>query len=549
MKCLARNSTTNQLVAVLVLATTAALSACSTAEPPTEPNNGGTTGSSGGRGGSKAGGASGSAGSGGSSNPGTGGVGTNPGTGGSGPAAGAGGGTPAGGAGGSESPDTAGPVGDAPVTPGTGGSTPPGTGGSGPPPMSGTCDYTPKANATSLKVKFDPIAIPGVPITEMGKSNTGPSVMDGITMIKFIPGKPGEFLLVQKRGRVSHMKLDGADAKSATLVKSFNVPGVNGTADCGLLAMAFDPDFKTNNLIYFGFCTGPRASKLSRFTLVDDTPTDGVEIMNWDGATGKNAWHSVGSAGFDPMGNLWMMHGEFNSDSPGDTAGSRAQSLDTNLGKLVRIIPSRVAGMGGYTLPSDNPYATDANKKKAAIYAYGFRSPWRAIMTSKGHWIIGDVGNTTNEEIDVVVEKNKNYGWSTTSGMCSGACTSPVTYWRGRGNNEPYDGEGNAKLESSPARAVWVGTQYGDCGNDKYGGAMTGVTTFGDFFAGWVHGLVVDDKGAMTKDASLVPDSTGMGSISSMDQGTDGYLYMTTFGTYGGDLAGSKPALFRVLPM
>jgi hypothetical protein len=78
---------------------------------------------------------------------------------------------------------------------------------------------------------------------------------------------------------------------------------------------------------------------------------------------------------------------------------------------------------------------------------------------------------------------------------------------------------------------------------------MTGVTTFGDFFAGWVHGLVVDDKGAMTKDASLVPDATGMGSISSMDQGTDGYLYMTTFGTYGGDLAGSKPALFRVLPM
>jgi hypothetical protein len=531
------------LVAVLVLATTAVLASCSSAEPATPSDEGGTSGSTGGRGGtggSRTGGTSGNAGSGGSSNSG----GTSvPGAGGGGGSTAAGG-SPGGGAGGSDS-DASPPTTDTPVNPGNDGNTPPGTGGSGPP--AGACDYTPKDNATNIKLKFDPIAIPGVPITEMGKSNDGPSVLDGITLIKFIPGKPDEFFLVQKRNRVSHMKLDAPGAKSATLVKSFTVPGVNATADCGLLAMTYDPDFATNNFVYFGFCTGPRASKLSRFTLMNDTLTDGVEIMNWDGTGGKNAWHSVGSAGFDKQGNLWMLHGEFNSDSPGDTAGSRAQSLDTNLGKLVRLVPSRMAGMGGYTVPTDNPYATDTNKKKAAIYAYGFRSPWRALYTAKGQWVVGDVGDTSNEEVNVVVEKNKNYGWSTTSGMCSGACTSPVTYWRG--SHEPYEGEGKAQLEAARARAVWVGAQYGDCGNDKYGGAMTGVVTFGDFFAGWVHGMVVDDKGAMVKDVSLVPDATGMGSISSMDQGSDGYLYMTTFGSYGGDLTASKPALFRVLPM
>ena len=92
-----------------------------------------------------------------------------------------------------------------------------------------------------------------------------------------------------------------------------------------------------------------------------------------------------------------------------------------------------------------------------------------------------------------------------------------------------------------------MGTEYGDCGNDKYKGAMTGVITFGDWMAGWVRGLVLDAEGKKMADVSLVPKGTGRTGISSMEQGPDGYLYATTFGSFGGDLAGVVPALWRVV--
>jgi glucose/arabinose dehydrogenase len=426
---------------------------------------------------------------------------------------------------------------DSPFSPATADAPPP----DGTTPHTATrCDYTPRANATNVNLTFDPIALPGIPIDDMAKSNSGPSVKDGITLVKFIPGAPDEFYIVQKLGRVTHMKLDAPGGKSATLIRSFDVPGVDPIADCGLLAMTFDPDFAGNKYVYFGFCAGPRTSKLMRFTLENDTLGDGVEVMIWDGIGGKNAWHSVGSAGFDSRGNLWMVHGEFNN-------ALRGQDLSTNLGKMIRIYPSREPGLGGYTIPADNPFATDANSKTAAIYAYGFRSPWRAVMESGDKLIVGDVGDTTNEEVNIVRTKGQDFGWGTNSGLCSGTCTSPVTYWRGP--HDPYDGEGDLKLEAARARAVWVGAQYGDCGNDRYGGALTGVVTFGDFFAGWVRGLLVDDAGEIVKDQSLMAEGRGMGSISSMDQSADGFLYATTFGVYGGDLAGAKPALFRVVPL
>ena len=58
-------------------------------------------------------------------------------------------------------------------------------------------------------------------------------------------------------------------------------------------------------------------------------------------------------------------------------------------------------------------------------------------------------------------------------------------------------------LEGRPRRSVWVGVQYEDCGNDRYGGAMTGVYLFGDLFAGWVRGAVIDDSGKKADDKHL----------------------------------------------
>ncbi len=348
--------------------------------------------------------------------------------------------------------------------------------------------------------------------------------------MKFVPGRPGELLLLQKRGKINHLKL-AADSGSATLVKAYDIPVYTGN-DCGLVAMAFDPEFASNKLIYVGFCTAASASKLVRYKWDADALTDPVDIMTWSVGSGPG-YHSIGSMGFDAQGAMWILHGELYTSA-------QAQNLNTNLGKLLRIIPSRAPGQGGYTPAPDNPFAADA-KPRSAIYAWGLRSPWRGVLTARGHWVIGDVQDQMNEEVNVVTGKGQNFGWPGSSGACTGMCSAPITYYRGA--RDPYDGQGNEVKEGRQGRAVWVGAQYGDCGNDRYRGALTGVVLFGDFYAGWVRGLVLDDAGKMTKDVNMGE----LGTVSSMAQHEDGHLFVTTLGPYG-TAAGERAGLWRALP-
>jgi hypothetical protein len=423
--------------------------------------------------------------------------------------------------------DAAPPV-DAPAASGGSGGAP-GTGGAGGGPVNATCNYTPKANATQVTLKFDPIPISGVSTADISKDS---GTKDGFTDFRFVPGKSTDLLLIQKRGKLNHLRLDAA-GNAATLVKAYDIPGVFFNQDCGLISVEFDPDHATNKFIYVGYCTAANASKLVRYKWDADALTDPVDIMTWQAGGGRPAYHAIGSIGFEPGGILWVFHGEFEDSA-------QAQSGTSNLGKLLRLIPSRAAGMGGYMPAADNPYAAEA-KPRSAIWASGFRSPWRGLRTAKGQYVIGDVQDQTNEEVNIVTAKGQNFGWPGASGPCTGNCTAPATYYRG--SHDPYEGTGIAVKEARVGRSVWVGAQYGDCGNDRYNGALTGVVTFGDYYAGWFRGLVLDDAGKVTKDAKL----GDQGGVSAMHQRDDGYLYVLSLGPYG-TAAGEKAVLLRASP-
>ena len=74
--------------------------------------------------------------------------------------------------------------------------------------------------------------------------------------------------------------------------------------------------------------------------------------------------------------------------------GQNTSVLD---GKILRISPR--AG-GGYSIPSDNPFVGSSGKR-AEIWAYGLRNPWRfSFDRLTGALAIGDVGQDKYEEID-----------------------------------------------------------------------------------------------------------------------------------------------------
>jgi hypothetical protein len=530
MKMLSKN-----LVSLIVLAGAVGMAACSS--PPDDgtggvggatggtSGTGGRGGSTGGRGGSSTGGttggtgaATGGTGTGGAGTggaTGTGGAGTGgAGTGGADGTGGAGTGGATGGTGGATGTGGAGGAGGSEGTGGTGGGAPT----DGPPPSS-TCNYTPKANATMASLKFVPVTLMGLPTGDMTQ---GSGYRDGITEIRFIPGAPNDFLLLQKGGRINHYRLAGDGAKMATLVRTIPFTGVASPEDIGLVAMTFDPGFEQNKLLYLGYGTGLTATKVSRVTYSGEAFTDRVDIMSFSSGGGGRGWHSMGSMGFDPMGNMWILHGEFNTGAP-------AQNMGSPLGKLHRIVPSRTAGMGGF-MPA-------AGNAMGSIYARGLRSPWRGNLDAKGRYIIGDVQNTNNEEVNVVTASGQNFGHPSCTG---GGCKAAMVTWDGPG--DPYNGQGDEAKEGRVGRAVWIGPQYGDCGNDRYGGALTGVQLIGDFFSGWVRGVVINDAGTRGPDRLLGT----LGTVTTWDQNKDGYLYVAKFGLYHQGATSERQGFHRV---
>jgi glucose/arabinose dehydrogenase len=105
--------------------------------------------------------------------------------------------------------------------------------------------------------------------------------------------------------------------------------------------------------------------------------------------------HNGGQLQFDSKGYLYVGMGDGGS---GGDPGNRAQNLQSRLGKLLRINPTR-QGSGWQ------------------IVGYGLRNPWRFSFDPKtGNLWIGDVGQNRYEEVDwrsaARVGKLANYGWS-----------------------------------------------------------------------------------------------------------------------------------------
>ena len=399
------------------------------------------------------------------------------------------------------------------------------------PPTAAACKVTPGPEAATSRLAFRSIEIAGLP----GNAGTGKSP-GGLTEIRFMPGAPGELLVSQKGGRIHHLRLEG---DRATVLTSYTIAGVFASDDCGLVSFTYDPGFVQNRMIYAAFCTASNRSKVARFTLGAQGLTGAADVITFSEPQGTSPWHSVGSLGFEPDGTLWMLHGEF-------TDASNSQSAASNLGKLLRLRPRR--DEAGFDPAPGNAFPDDP-ARSPLVYAMGFRSPWKAFRDSKGRYLVGDVGNTSNEELNLVTQAGQNFGWNgSRSGPCNGAgcggLTNPLTTYR-NGGNDPYEGEdpGAATYEARAGRAIWVGVQYQDCGMDRYQGTMTGVYLFGDWYTGWVRGAVIGDDNKMSADRTLGV----MPGLSAWDQGPDGYLYALRFGAYGtGGHANERIGLFRV---
>jgi glucose/arabinose dehydrogenase len=311
--------------------------------------------------------------------------------------------------------------------------------------------------------------------------------LDGPTGFEIAPD--GRIFVLERSGKIKIVK------NGQLLPAPFADLPSEDTGDRGLIGIAFDPDFGvSNHYVYFYYTGHDLLNHLVRFNASEDVGTDGpFELFRT--SSPSHLLHVGGSIRFGPDGKLYFAVGDNGN-------GALAQELGNPHGKILRINKDG-------SIPADNPFAGQPGKLDA-IWAYGFRNPWRFQFDSAtGQLYGGDVGNFTWEEVNRIV-KGANYGWPVQEGMCASGCgdfVNPIHAY-------PHAGE---------SAAVTGGPVYRD---DMFPPEYRGDLFFGDYAKGFIKNADLDSNGNVT----AVHDFDDVaGSVVDLKVAPDGSLYYLTY--------------------
>jgi cytochrome c len=250
-------------------------------------------------------------------------------------------------------------------------------------------------------------------------------------------------LAVAPDGRVFFIERSGnfyaytPQDKKTVLVRKFPVKAVEKILQ-GMLGMTIDPNFSTNNYIYFYYsadnATGGLVNRLARYTIsktnvLDVTSEKTILEVPLDAEVSA---HSGGGLAWDKNKNLYLSTGDntvpFESEgyAPIDMRANR-QTFDAERsagntndlrGKILRIHPE---ANGTYTIPEGNLFKKGMPDTRAEIYVMGCRNPYRISVdkeTSIVYW--GEVGPDAGTDgkqgprgYDEINQARKagNFGW------------------------------------------------------------------------------------------------------------------------------------------
>jgi glucose/arabinose dehydrogenase len=323
------------------------------------------------------------------------------------------------------------------------------------------------------------------------------TVADGLEEpwgLAFLPD--GRMLVTEKEGRLRIIAPDGSLSEPLG-----GVPEVHDGGQGGLLDVALDPDFASNQLVYLSYSEpgdGGSGTAVARGRLAGDR-LEGVEVI-WRQQPKLGTGQHFGSRlVFMPDGTLIVTLGDRNSRQ-------YIPDMKAQIGKLVRINPDG-------SIPEDNPFAGD-KAYSADIYSLGHRNVQGATLHPEtgALWTV-EHGARGGDEINIP-EPGKNYGW-------------PVISY-GREYSGGKIGEGTSKPGLEQPVYYWD-PSIAPSGMTFYTGDKVPEWQ-GDLFVGALKfRLLVRlevDGNRVVREERLLED---MGDrIRDVVQGPDGYLYLLT---------------------
>jgi glucose/arabinose dehydrogenase len=223
--------------------------------------------------------------------------------------------------------------------------------------------------------------------------------LDQPVALDFAPD--GRLFITEKEGRVRVAAADGALQS-----EPFAEIEVYTNNECGLLGLAIGPDFANSGHVYIFASVSFQEQQILRFS--DEQGVGVNPMVVRDHLPGSESVHAGGCLKIGPDGRLYF--------SIGDTGSPYlAQDLSSLAGSVCRV---ELDGS-----PSDdNPFMTPTGSPRA-VYAYGFRNPFRFCFAPDGRLFVMDVGSSQDkrrEEINLV-GAGDNCGWPMTEGRGAAA--------------------------------------------------------------------------------------------------------------------------------
>jgi glucose/arabinose dehydrogenase len=191
----------------------------------------------------------------------------------------------------------------------------------------------------------------------------------GVTGMAWAPDGSKRLFVTVKTGEV-HVVANGVVLPTpfATLAPIYTA------SECGLIGMAFDPDFTTNGFVYFFVTVAAGEQQIVRYRALGNTGVEKTVII--PGLPTRGANHDGGGIGFGPDGKLYW--------SIGDNGAGVGVNDDLT---LLAAKVSRANRDG--SVPLDNPFVDGAGPNNDYVWARGFRNPYTLTFnpTTERLWV------------------------------------------------------------------------------------------------------------------------------------------------------------------
>jgi glucose/arabinose dehydrogenase len=343
-----------------------------------------------------------------------------------------------------------------------------------------------RAPALTTDTKYD--------VKEVAKGIVSPFSVEFLPGGKFLISErlAGQFRIVDKDGKVSPPIKDG-------------VPAVVSRGQAGLLDIALDPNFATNQTIYWSYsepqADGTNNTAVAKAKLVDGAQPklENVKVIYHQRPALNSPLHYGSRLVFAKDGTLFVTQGERSIPA----GRVQAQDLKSGLGKIVRINTDG-------TIPKDNPYVGNKDGALPEIWSYGHRNVQGAFL----HPATGELwelehGPQGGDEINIA-RKGKDYGWPTITygveygaenkkigeGAVKAGMEQPLYYW------DPVIAPGGLAYYNADLFPKWKGNIFAAGLNSDY---VARLTMDGEKVKGEER-IKFSDKKERYRDINVGPD-------------------------------------------